>query len=419
MIERVELFRGRDFFIFLVAFCAIFIVSISINYYNYLQFSSTKTKTLVCKIQNQYTKTKYNDVYYILKLKSKNGVVFYTSKGLYVGKIIGDIATFKIYLNHLTFLDYLGGFYAKSKILNITDDNGFKQKLNYLIAMQHPDKNMAIMYKALYTAAPQSRKLRQKLSALGISHLLAISGFHLGVLSAILFFLIGLLYKPLHNIFFPYRHVNRDIFIIVALCLLWYVWFLDFTPSLIRSFAMLVIGYFLYDRGIKVISMQTLLLTILLLISFYPRLLVSLGFWLSVSGVFYIFLFLQYFKYLKKYYIFILLPIFVYLMMLPYSLYLFHVFSIYNPLSIVWTELFTLFYPLSIVAHLLKNGDIFDNLLTRLLALGDNFTLISISTSIFTLHVILSLLAIRFRIFFYFLNIFAISFFIYAIYYVA
>ncbi len=419
MIERVELFKGRDFFIFLAVIFTIFMISISISYYHFLQFSSGKTKTIACKIQNQYKKSKNNHQYYILKLKSKNGIVFYTSKNLYVGKIIGDIAIFKIYLNHLTFLHYLRGFYAKSKILSITDDNSFKQKLNYLITSQHKDANMAGLYKALYTAAPQSREFRQKLSALGISHLEAISGFHLGVLSAVLFFLIGLLYKPLHNKFFPYRHLNRDIFIIVAFCLLWYVWFLNFTPSLIRSFSMLVIGYFLYDRGIKIISMQTLLLTILLLISFYPILLFSLGFWLSVSGVFYIFLFLQYFKYLQKRYIFILLPIFVYLAMLPYSLYLFHIFSIYNPLSVVWTELFTFFYPVSIVAHLIGHGDIFDSWLIKLLALGDKFTVMTISAYVLSLHVMLSLLAIRFKIFFYFSNIFIISFFVYAIYYVA
>ncbi len=418
MIERVELFRGREIFIFLAVLCAIFIVSISIYYYRYIQFSSIKPNILTCKVQNQYKKSKHLHEYYILKLKSKNGIVFYTSKGVYIGKIIGDNITVKVILNHLTFIEYLSGFYAKTKIINIKANNSFKEKLNYLIAAQHQNQNIATIYEAMFTAHAQSKVLRRRFSALGISHLLAISGFHLGVLSAVLFFIIGLLYKPLHNRFFSYRHVNRDIFIMVAACLFWYVWFLGFTPSLIRSFFMLVIGYILYDRGIKVVSMQTLFVTVALLVAFYPVLLLSLGFWLSVAGVFYIFLFLQYFKFLKKIYIFLLLPLFVYLMMLPYSIYFFHIFSIYNPLSVVWTELFTIFYPVSIVAHLFGFGGIFDNLLLKLLALGGHFQTISISGYSFYLHIALSLLAVRFRVFFYCLNLFALLFFIYCIKYV-
>ena len=418
MIERVELFNRREFFIFLAALCAIFIVSISIYYYQYRHFIHKQPNMVTCKVLNQYKKSKHLHDYYILKLKSQNGLVFYTSKGTYIGKIIDDYITVKVILNHLTFMQYLSGFYAKTKLLNIKADNSFKQKLNYMISSEHKNPNIAMLYEAMFTAHTQSKALRQKLSALGVSHLLAISGFHLGVLSAVLFFIIGLAYKPLHNRFFPYRHANRDIFILVALCLFWYVWFLGFTPSLIRSFFMLFVGYVLYDRGIKIVSMQTLFVTVILLLAFYPILLFRLGFWLSVAGVFYIFLFLQYFKNLKKWYIFFLLPLFVYLMMLPYSIYYFHIFSIYNPLSVIWTEAFTIFYPTSIIAHLLGLGAIFDTLLVKLLALGGDFKTILISSYIFYLHVTLSLLAARFRVFFYCLNLFALFFFIYCIKYV-
>lgn len=418
MIERTTLFKRREFFIFLAVLCAVFTISVSLYYYQYIQFLSKTPKILTCKVQNQYKKSSNAHQYYILKLKSKNGIVFYTSKGTYIGKILGDYVTVRVMPKHLTFMQYLGGFYARVKIIGIKADNSFKQKLNYAIAAQHTNPNIATIYEAMFTAHVQNRALRQKLSALGISHLLAISGFHLGVLSAVLFFLIGIVYKPLHNRFFPYRHANRDIFILVAFFLFLYVWFLGFTPSLIRSFFMLLIGYFLYDRGIEVVSMQTLFLTVVILIAFYPILLFSLGFWLSVAGVFYIFLFLRYFKSLKRWYIFFLLPPFVYLMMLPYSIYFFHIFSVYNPLSVVWTELFTIFYPISIIAHLLGFGAVFDNLLVKLLALGADYKTIFLSSYLFYLHVTLSLLAVRFKIFFYCLNLSALLFFVYCIKYV-
>jgi len=115
--------------------------------------------------------------------------------------------------------------------------------------------------------------------------------------------------------------------------------------------------------------MQTLFITILLLLALFPRLLFSLGFGLSVAGVGYIFLFLIHFKSLNKIWQFILLPIWVYLMMLPYSLVIFGNFSLYHPLSILWSILFTLFYPLMIFLHLINHGNLLDTPLEMLLHL--------------------------------------------------
>jgi competence protein ComEC len=132
---------------------------------------------------------------------------------------------------------------------------------------------------------------------------------------------------------------------------------------------MLIIGFFLYDRGVEVLSMQTLLLTVLFILALFPRLFFSIGFWLSVSGVFYIFLFLIHFKDLSKRKQFFFLPIWIYFFMLPYSLIIFGNFSLYHPLSILWTSLFTLFYPLSIVLHIFGLGDLLDGVLKLLLEL--------------------------------------------------
>jgi len=228
-----------------------------------------------------------------------------------------------------------------------------KQKLSSFINRQHTNTNIAALYNALFLASPLPKAMQIQFSKLGISHLIAISGFHLGVLAAILFFLFKYPYKILQNRYFPYRSYKRDSFIFISLILLGYLLFLDSPPSLLRAFAMLIVGFVLYDRGIQVISMQTLLVTILLLLALFPKLIFSIGFWLSISGVFYIFLFLIHFKEISKIKQFVLLPFWVYLMMLPYSLAIFGNFSLYHPLSILWTSLFTLFYPLSIALHVM------------------------------------------------------------------
>ena len=182
---------------------------------------------------------------------------------------------------------------------------------------------------------------------------------------------------------------------------------------------MLVIGFILYDRGFKIISMQTLLLTAIIILSFFPRLFFSLGFWLSVSGVFYIFLFLIHFKHLSKTWQFILVPFWVYLMMLPLSLYIFENFSIYHPLSILWTSLFTLFYPLSIVLHLIGLGNLLDSSLVWLLTLATNEQNMTISWHIMVLFLLLSFLGIWKRLFIWLLLTTGLSILIYSIYNVA
>jgi len=181
---------------------------------------------------------------------------------------------------------------------------------------------------------------------------------------------------------------------------------------------MLLIGFVLYDRGIKIISMQTLLLTVILLLAFFPKLIFALGFWLSVSGVFYIFLFLLYFKHLSKIKQFILMPFWVYIMMLPFSLVIFGGFSIYHPLSIIWTTLFTIFYPLSIFLHLIGFGNLLDGILESFIGLAQNKEVVFIGYKWLVLHIALSLVSIYKKSFIWLLLALSLSFLIYAINYI-
>jgi competence protein ComEC len=412
MIARPELFRGRDFFYALLGFILLFLLSLSFEYYSYKKFAAQEQVTLTCKVLNQYEKHSFRD-FYMLKLDCGDAVI-YTAKGLKIGDVMEKEVSAEFNLSRLDFLGYLKGFYAKSTDFHVLESESFKSRLNASIATQHEDKDIATIYKALFTAAPQSLELRQKLSSLGVSHIMAISGFHLGVLSVVLFFLFGFVYKPITGKFFPYRNANRDLFVAVAVFLFAYVWFLDFTPSLIRSFGMLVVGYFLYDRGLKIISMQTLFLTLLLLVALLPKLLFSLAFWLSASGVFYIFLFALHTQKMNKIAIFLLFPIFVYMAMLPFSLYIFEIFSFMHPLSILWSELFTIFYPLSILLHVGGFGGVFDGWLIKLVSLGEASSVVPLSALLFYMHIALSFLAIKSKRLFYVLIFESTTVFIYA-----
>ena len=420
MIDRVSLFTSkRDSLLFVLLSLFILLVSLFLEYRAYQKFIVFDSVLVDATVLKQYIKRKNNRTYQVLKLKSSEGLVFYTTAKKSLQDIKNQEIELEIWSKDLDFYKYLTTFYGPSKIIKINKAKSTKQSLNEFISSSHKEKEIANIYQALYTATPLDITLQNSFSTLGVSHLLAISGFHLGVLSALLFFFLRPIYGYTQDRFFPYTNSKRDLFVIVGLLLFAYLLFLDSPPSLIRAFGMLVVGFVLYDRGVKIVSMQTLFVTVLLLLLLFPRLFFSLGFWLSASGVFYIFLFLVHFKDLSKIWQLLLLPIWVYLLMLPFSLAIFENFSIYHPLSIIWTTLFTLFYPLSIFIHFIGFGDMFDPALLWLLNLGKEGVLVGLNQYLFLFYIMLGLGAVFSRRALYALLLFAGSLFIYAIYNVA
>ena len=424
-IERVSLFNSyKEFSLFLLFAFFLFMLSISYEYYSYQELTKFDSQIVQAKVLKQYTKTKLTKkgkkkTYQVLKLKSTDGFTFYTTASKKLENIKEKNIKLEVWAGKITFYQYMRHFFAFSKIIQIYGVDKFHSFISNHISLQHPSKKIASIYEALFLAKPLSPQLQTKFSNLGISHLIAISGFHLGVLSFILFFLLKYPYKFLQNRYFPYRSYTRDTFIITAFILFCYMAFLGYPPSLVRAFTMLLIGFILYDRGIEIISMQTLLLTVILVLALLPRLIFSIGFWLSVSGVFYIFLFLIHFSHWSKIREFLLLPFWVYLMMLPYSLVIFGNFSLYHPLSIIITTLFTLFYPLSILLHLLGVGNLLDFSLNYLLGLELNAVKEHLAFGSLIVEIILSLAAIYSQKVLYALLFYTLSIFIYFIYDVA
>jgi competence protein ComEC len=160
--------------------------------------------------------------------------------------------------------------------------------------------------------------------------------------------------------------------------------------------------------------MKTLFVALVLLVALFPRVAFSLGFWLSALGVFYIFLFLIHFSRWRTVWIVLGLAVFVYLFMLPVSLFLFGNFSVYHPYSIPLALLFTPFYPLSILLHLAGYGDFFDYFLLWLMDLGESGVKVEFVWYFFAAHLLLSLIAIKSRVAIYALVIASIAVFVYA-----
>ena len=425
MIEKVSLFRNRrDFFHLLLLAFTLFSLSLSWEFYNYRELTKFDSQLIDATVLKQYTKTKLTKkgntkTYQVLKLKSDKGFTFYSTASSKLSDIKYRKVQLEAWVGEISFYEYMTNFFCFSKILKIYPDSSYKTALNNFIDKQHSNRDISLLYQALFSAKQLPYELQTLFSNLGVSHLIAISGFHLGVLSAVLFFLFKGPYRLLQNRYFPYRSFKVDSFIFIILVLLSYLLFLDTPPSLLRAFVMLLIGFILYDRGIEILSMQTLLLTVITILALFPRLFFSLGFWLSSSGVFYIFLFLIHYKHLSKFLQFLLLPLWVYLLMLPFSLVIFGNFSLYHPLSILWTSLFTLFYPLSIVFHILNIGDILDGVLLYGMGLQTEAVKLSLSTTLLFLQVVLSFASLYKKSLLTLLIFYDLSIFIYAIYNVA
>jgi len=248
-LEKVSLFTKKgDFFVFLWACLFILSYSLLIQYQNFKNLTRFDTAIVKAMVVKQYKKSKNDKSYTVLKLQSEQNFIFYTTSKSEIEDLVGKKILLEIDTSAITFFDFFTYFYAHSYIKHISKDISLKQRLNTALDNVHNDKNISNIYQALYLATPLNKELQNIFSSLGVSHLFAISGFHLGVLSALLLFLLRFPYRFLQDRFFPYRNSKRDIFIIISLILLSYLLFLDYPPSLLRAYFMLIIGFVLYDR---------------------------------------------------------------------------------------------------------------------------------------------------------------------------
>ena len=412
LLGKPELFNSfNQYLLLLFLLFLLFLSSLFFEYQNYkqlIQFSDFTTDFIV---EKQYKKKNY----IVMKLRNDN-FSFYTSSREKLKALEGSKLKVKLLqTDKISFLDYLKGFYANTLLVS----NLYEKQNRYLLMeglSKIHNEPTASLFKALFFAGTIPKQTRETLSALGVNHLLAISGFHLGVLSLVLFFLLKTIYKPFAGKFYPYRNTHKDISLMIFVLLFFYLYFLDFTPSLLRAFAMSVFAYILYDRGLKIISFSSLLLVVSFLIALWPKLLFALGFWFSVAGVFYIFLFLHYTKELRAWKVFILLHLWVYFAMLPLVHYFFGLFSLHQLFSPLLTMLFILFYPIELFLHAVGEGARLDFTLEYLLGLKLHSVEFFINIWVMILYIGLSILAIFKKMFFMILLIFNLGFLSYMLY---
>ncbi|RUM65754.1 MAG: ComEC/Rec2 family competence protein [Sulfurospirillum sp.] len=410
--EKLDLFRSKkEMLLFTLFMLLLFAGHLLLRYHYFQQFHEHKFFHTGATVLNHYQKRKPSGkIYQVLKLRSDNGAVFYTTNYEDLINLKGRRVRLGIITDKITFTEYLRTFYVPSYDIRIFEkERGIKSWLHEKIVGQHESNTTAELFSALFLGEPIGKPLRRDVSKLGISHLIAISGFHLGVLFAILYFLFRYPYYQLQNRYFPYRNMRFDLTMVILAILFAYLWMLDFIPSLLRSFVMLAYGFFLFHRHFKILSFEVLFVTVVTILVIFPSFLFSIGFWFSVAGVFYIYLFLHHFSHLKAWQIVILLNIWVYLLMIPVVHYFFTTFSWYQLCSPLLSILFVIFYPLEMLLHLIGQGDLLDGMLLKLLHLRAQIYHFQTPLWYLVLYIFLSLVAVRYRLVAIALPLFAIG----------
>lgn len=376
---KAQLFkRSYDYITF--AFLLLLIVTFSLlkSYEDYLSLKRFTWHTHKALILSEHAFSKQSQTQIRYKLKTDRFTFFTTSRE-HMRTLEGRYVNVAIYTNNIGFIEYLKGFYAPSKFLGLEYNQSFRSQLFTKIKANHDNPMIANLYGALYFAQSIDTKLRQKLTDLGINHLAAISGFHLGFISFFILLFFNFTFKPLYQRYLPFRNRSKDMMIVTLFFLFSYLFFLDFVPSLLRAFAMLFMGFIFFDRGVKLISFSSLSVTVLLLLSLFPALVFSLGFWLSVLGVSMIFLILEHFSHLKKWQLFFLLQWLVFILMMPWIVFIFTKFSLGQLLSPLISIVFIAFYPLSILLMSLGWADSLDSILVWLFTWDFKSTVLAIS----------------------------------------
>ncbi|MFW0702013.1 ComEC/Rec2 family competence protein [Aliarcobacter butzleri] len=354
----IKIIKSKQIVTIFILFFAL-LINILLEYSKYLEFIDEEVFETKVEVLNIYQKDDFD----ILKLKSLN-FEFFTNmpKNEEIKRF--DLLNILIVSRNIDFIDYLKGFYTKTIYFDkLQKEQTFKDKIIKNIENNHQDEKIIELFNALFLAVPVSKELRDVITAYGIAHVVALSGFHLVVLSFVIYWLLYFPYKFFQDRYFPYRNRKLDILLITIAILFYYLILTDIVPSLLRAFVMFCLGIYLLRSNIKIISYMTLFYTFLIVIAFYPKYIFSIGFWFSIFAVFYIYLFIQYFKNYDKWLLFIFFNIWMFLIFNPIVHYYFPQTSYEQFYSILITIFFNFFYPAEIFAHIFGFSNYFDEYL--------------------------------------------------------
>jgi competence protein ComEC len=174
-LSRVKLINTKEDF-FLITFVLLSILSFSLSYHyqKYLELKQFSWHTIDATVVSQRKITTLNKSYTLFKLKTSD-FSFTTSSQKEFKPLAGRDVELTILTDNIHFLEYLKGFYTPSRFEALKRERSLRFKLLQAIHKQHTDSMMGNLYGALFLVEPIEKRVREKLTLLGVNHLAAIS----------------------------------------------------------------------------------------------------------------------------------------------------------------------------------------------------------------------------------------------------
>ncbi len=149
---------------------------------------------------------------------------------------------------------------------------------------KHTSKESSDLFSALFLGDLQNKRMRYAFQRLGISHLLAISGFHFALISCLIFFLTRCFFS---------RLTSLCLLLLLTSC---YVFFLGFSASIFRAYIVLfclVLGE-IFGKKTSIYNLLGISALIEMIIN--PPIILNIGFQLSFISCFSLLFFAKYFE---------------------------------------------------------------------------------------------------------------------------
>lgn len=356
---------ARELFIFIAILSSIFTFNLFQEWRTYSSATLYPYHKTVAEVKSVNIRERNGTLYSAMEFHSIDGYRFYSSKHINTQKLESKMVEVVFDSSRLTFVDFLRGFRTRSfDIVEVSDhSNTIQKRFMEFIANQHDDESLKRIFVSLFFETRLPDDLQQKINEFGLSAVMSLSGLNLSLLVGLIFLVLSKPYRFVQDRYFPYRNRNLDIFVFALCVMFFYAYLAGFSKPFMRALVMAVFGLFLISRGIKIVNFTTLFVTLLIVVAIWPSAFFSIGLWLSVIGVYYIFLFLRHTPNLKIWQSYTLLSVFVFLAMGVVARYLFPLFSLAQLSSPLTSVLFDLFYPIEVVLHIFTAGWLFDGAL--------------------------------------------------------
>lgn len=396
--------NAREVYVFCLACALVFGLNLGFSYYKFCEFKSQNGVILQAKILQNYEKTNAKGkIYRVLKLKTRD-FSFYTTTRADFDAGANEQILIGAENKNVKFKEYLSGSffmpsYGAIELRYADSGESVRDKIYGFISEQHESEKMTELFTALFLAAPVGKELRQDVNFYGVAHLIAISGYHLGLIFGAFYFIMRPIYRYFQARYFPYRNAKFDLSATIFAVLFCYLALIGFVPSFLRAFLMSLLALFLLARNVRIVSFELLFVVICAAVSLMPSLLFSIGFYFSCMGVFYIYLYLRHFggrfSNLSNA---ILLNFWVFSAMILPVLYFFPLVSAQQLAVLPITPLFSLFYPISALLHAFGAGGALDEYLLEFLSWRAKGVNLSVPFWLFLLYNALSLASVKSKI---------------------